>query len=436
MKKKLISLFIAAVIAVSAAVPSLHAAAADINYGEYITNPIETTVIIDGLTKAYRFVQIADSHVVIISSDSSSYYYAESLTRFNQFAGLPLSASNPIYDPTSNGKPAFETLNAMYQWANEPENDIDCVWLTGDNIDFPSSENVSFITNLVDSGTVDHMYCFGNHDWTYPAKYFTTEARNSFRPMLTSAMGGNNLVAMRDYGEFVVVMIDNSENYINYGSVANFIRNTVVPLNKPTILLCHVPFYNPELLAYSKSVWGTDETMANPNQSKYTYTAATKYVYEWATTDPNVKALFTGHFHTTIDAPIAGGAMQYNTAAGYQGTMRIVTVRGTSCAVHTWVNDEVYTAPTTKPGTGHYTCSVCGEEKEDEIPAIYVGGDIDNDGKVSLMDALSIRMFLTRQIEFENEQQLCCADANGDGKINTKDSLYVRKYLAGYLNNN
>ena len=49
MKKKLISLFIAAVIAVSAAVPSLHAAAADINYGEYITNPIETTVIIEGL---------------------------------------------------------------------------------------------------------------------------------------------------------------------------------------------------------------------------------------------------------------------------------------------------------------------------------------------------------------------------------------------------
>ena len=392
-------------------------------YNEYITDIEETVIEIDGLTERYNFLHITDSHCVVVSSNTSSYYYSESIQRYNHFA-------NPSNG--SNGYPAVDTLNAMYAYADDPANDIDCVWLGGDTIDFPSSENVSYITNLVTNASVDRMYCFGNHDWTYPQKYFTTEGRNNFRPLLKNAMGGNNLYAYRDYGAFVVVTIDNSENYIYYSAVADFIRNTIVPMNKPVILFCHVPFYNSDLVAFAKRTWGTDETMASPSNTKYPYNAATKYIYEWATTNSNVKAIFTGHFHINYEG-YTGRTPIYVTESGYSGTMRHILVKPTSCAVHTWDEGEVITAPTARPGTLFHTCTVCGDSEYAEIPPICTFGDVSGDGTVDVSDVLKLRRYNARIIDLETDTERFAADVNEDGKINAKDSLMIRKFLVGVI---
>ncbi len=421
--KRVISALLALIVLVPLAA-RFPAAAEESGHGEYIKDIEETVIEIDGLTERYNFLHITDSHCVVVSNNTSSYYYSESIQRYNHFM-------NP--DNGSNGYPAVETLNAMYAYADDPANDIDCVWLSGDIIDFPSAENVSYITNLVTNASVDRMYCFGNHDWTYPQKYFTTEGRNNFRPLLKNAMGGNNLYSYRDYGAFVVVTIDNSENYIYYSAVADFIRNTIVPLNKPVILFCHVPFYNSALAAYAKNTWGTDETMASPSNTKYPYNAATKYIYEWATTNSKVKAIFCGHFHYNYEG-YTGRTPIYMTESAYSGTMRHILVKPTSCAVHTWDAGETVTPATSHPGVFFHTCTVCGDSEYIELPPICTLGDIDGDDGVDMADALIVKRHIARVDVLTDAATLIAADVNEDGRINAKDSLMLRKFIAGVVN--
>ena len=423
--KKIISIIVVLCAISSSFIFTTDAAAisGEYDYNDYINHIEETVIEIDGLTERYDFLHITDSHAVKICSSTSNQYYSHSVQRYNQFMSQ---------EPTTNGYPSADTLEAMYAYAEDPANGIDCVWLSGDIIDFPTTENVNFITNLVNGASVDHLYCFGNHDWTFPNVYFTQEGRNNLRPLLKNAMGGNNLYGYRDYGAFVVVTIDNSENYIYYSAVSDFIRNTIVPMNKPVILICHVPFYNSELCAYAKRTWGTDETMASPSNTKYPYNAATKYIYEWATTNTNVKAIFCGHFHYDYSG-YTGRTPIYITASGYSGGMRRIVVKPTSCAMHTWGDEEILTAPTTRPGLMRHTCSVCFDVEEVVLDPLCAIGDINGNGDVTMSDALALRRYLRKATSFDTLAERLAADVNEDGRITPKDSLMMRKYIAGAI---
>lgn len=390
------------------------------DYMKYINDIEETVIEIDGISSKHTFIQIADSHIVNLSSNTGSFYYSESVSRYNHFINI------------GNGYPAKDTLRAMFEYAADSDNNIDGVWMSGDNIDFPSSENIGFLKDTLASNPVDIQYCFGNHDWTYPSHYFDDYARKNYRPLLTELMGGNNLISLRNYGDFLVVTIDNSENYIKYDSVWTQLNNAVISTGLPVILVCHVPFYNPELQAYCKSIWKTDETM-NPNSTKYPNTDATKKIYNWVTSSGQVKAVISGHLHINYSGKLAGGVPQYCVNGAYSGTMRRITVKPTVCAVHTWDEGEVLKAPTVRPGQTLYTCTVCSETKIEETAPIYLYGDVSSDGKINLNDIVLMRRYLARAEGFTEEGQLYAADINEDGKINAKDSLLLRKYWLGLI---
>ncbi len=422
MRKKIISILLAAVLLLSSVpLPTSFAADTD-DYHDKIGTLYETVIEIDGLSRSYTFMQIADSHIVNIPANTSDFYYNDAITRFNHFKNL----GGGTYS-------ALERFNALYDYAEDPANDIDGVWLTGDNIDFPSVENTNFITNRLLNSTIDHQYCMGNHDWTYPTHYFDAYARNNYRPLLKTAMDENTYITYKDYGAFGVVAIDNSENYIYYQAVVDGLKNTVIPANKPVIVFLHVPIYNSELQKYCYGVWGTDETM-NPNSAKYPNNEYTKYVYNWITTNPNVLAVFAGHLHIHNEGTIAGGKPQYVTSPAYLGDARLITIKPTTCEVHTWDEGEVIKAPTTKDGETFHTCTVCGATQTVVTPAIYMYGDLNGDKTVNARDSMFIRRHLGRAEILSEEGQKYSADVNDDGKINSKDSLRLRKYLAGLIN--
>ncbi|MBR3953421.1 MAG: leucine-rich repeat protein [Oscillospiraceae bacterium] len=56
-------------------------------------------------------------------------------------------------------------------------------------------------------------------------------------------------------------------------------------------------------------------------------------------------------------------------------------------------------------------------------------GDINDDGKVNVLDANLIRRYAARLIEFD-ERQISAADVSGDGKVNVLDANLVRRYAA------
>lgn len=58
-------------------------------------------------------------------------------------------------------------------------------------------------------------------------------------------------------------------------------------------------------------------------------------------------------------------------------------------------------------------------------------GDTNLDGIVNICDVTTIQRYLTKAINFTDEQ-LVAADTNGDGKVDINDATYLQMYLARY----
>lgn len=99
------------------------------------------------------------------------------------------------------------------------------------------------------------------------------------------------------------------------------------------------------------------------------------------------------------------------------------------CIEHSWDDGVITTEPTTTTtGVKTFTCTVCGETKEETVAKIKPG-DVNGDGKVGAFDALMIKKYLAGD-ELTNFN-LKAADVNGDGKVTSRDVLIVSMCLAG-----
>lgn len=57
-------------------------------------------------------------------------------------------------------------------------------------------------------------------------------------------------------------------------------------------------------------------------------------------------------------------------------------------------------------------------------------GDINNDGKLSIIDMLTIFRYKSGEISL-TEEELTRADADGDGTVTISDALLIRKHITG-----
>lgn len=57
-------------------------------------------------------------------------------------------------------------------------------------------------------------------------------------------------------------------------------------------------------------------------------------------------------------------------------------------------------------------------------------GDINNDGKFSIIDMLTIFRYKSGEIKL-NAQELARADADGDGSVTLADALLIQKHIMG-----
>ncbi|MBR2715782.1 MAG: leucine-rich repeat protein [Ruminococcus sp.] len=64
----------------------------------------------------------------------------------------------------------------------------------------------------------------------------------------------------------------------------------------------------------------------------------------------------------------------------------------------------------------------------DKLPD-YILGDVDGDGKVSIMDATEIQRHIA-QLTTITDDRLSCADANKDGQVNVLDATHIQRFIA------
>ncbi len=102
------------------------------------------------------------------------------------------------------------------------------------------------------------------------------------------------------------------------------------------------------------------------------------------------------------------------------------------CTEHSWDNGVITTEPTTTAtGVKTFTCTVCGETKEEAVAKIKLG-DVNGDGRVRANDALLVRRYLAG--EELTGFNLKAADVSGDGRVTSRDVLTMSMYLAGKIN--
>lgn len=283
---------------------------------EWERQVIEEELVIDGLKGQYEVLFLTDTHIVVPDE-----------------ADLPQVKQNaePRYAEFRNekGVPSAEQFDDWIVYANDEK--LDGVILGGDIIDYPSEANVRYLKNQLDALEMPYIYTLGNHDWTYPWDYMTQTGKDTYLPMLDECLDENPAIHTLDYGEFVIVAVDNSSNQINVEAVAECER--ILSEGRPVIILLHVPIITQSVLGRAKEVWGEGNgvVLGGGNYGGiYPDENSQKFMDMITAQGSPVEAVLAGHVHF-LDKDMIDGSkpvLQIVGEAGYKGAAVRLLIKG------------------------------------------------------------------------------------------------------------
>ena len=287
--------------------------------GKQLVTPQTATVVIPGLSRNYTLLQVSDLHSSAYSNEESK---AMSASRRSYIA----SRRNSFTDGFMF---AEERMPYMFDYADQIGADL--LMLTGDIIDFPSELNISLMAQNIAALKTPALYSLGNHDWCYADDYLSAGAAAEFIPKLNALSAGepanDPYVKYVDFGEFMVVQVDNSTDSVSASTVDKFLA--LCELDKPIILMLHVPLHVDSLVADSTKVWGKDLGMGG-DTGVCAWSPDVQRFYQAVAEDENspVVAVFAGHVHFNHEDVLPNGVTQYITSTAYTGECRVITVKG------------------------------------------------------------------------------------------------------------
>lgn len=443
----------------------------------------DTVITVPGLSNTYKFMQLSDTHYCVVPDNTDAVYYEHSISRSNHFNS---------YLETDY----LDTLQQYYDYAKE--SGCNAVLMTGDIIDFPSDENIAFLKDAVNNNSdIETMYTLGNHDWTYPdasfgyGAYFSTTQAKTFQPMLydlcceeQSGYNSNCAGSYIDFGEVVVIMLNDSEDYFSMTKSYSLLLEAL-SLNKPAIVCYHVPLYSETLTESVVSMWKSN-CIVGSHRGTSLWPLATQYIVSRLESNENIIGLFCGHIHYEHeDLPYdssfetseitSNGAVQYACPPGYAGNCRIITVKGTdpdcehiftetptncaSCIVREVISmkcekcgyektklgeylehdfeQRVITEPTcTSAGKGKSVCTVCNYSTSYVIPSkghLFDSEVIINEPTYLSNGLKKVICSTCNGAEYRPVDKLVQVrgDADLDGIVSTDDILFAKRHLTG-----
>lgn len=274
-----------------------------------------TSIAVPGLREPLTVLHITDAHVSVVDPAEAP-YHEYSARMDNAYSD---------HDPAAH----FTNLMAM-----AVERRVDLIVLTGDIINNPSRSSVAFVREAIQSTGIRTLYIAGNHDWHYegmdgaPDTLRETWTRESLAPLYD---GENPLCYAHQLDGVNFVVIDNSTYQVNDAQLAFYEQEVARGL--PVVLLMHIPIY---AAARSKSVstcgdprwgWATDKNYAIERRRRWSKRGnlpSTVTFVERVKRTKNLVAVLAGHIHVPREERLSESAMQYVTAAAYDGLSRLV----------------------------------------------------------------------------------------------------------------
>ena len=259
----------------------------------------ETKVHIPELASDYEIWFLSDTHIIVEdgSEDEQILAYAEE--------------RKPGFENES-GYSSAVIFSQFIDKANEQKPDL--VLLGGDIIDFPSEANVAFLTSELGRLEVPYMMTYGNHDWTFPWEYMTETGWNTYRPMLEEVMTDDCL----ELEDLVVVAVDNSSNQADAASLITL--KQAYELNKPILVLSHVPLSTEALIARAKEDWGSPVTLGMQVHGGIAPNEASTELWNMTHEEESlIKAVLAGHVHFAYEEALDEATVEIITDAGFKG---------------------------------------------------------------------------------------------------------------------
>ena len=279
------------------------------------TKDIDTyQVTIPGITGDYDLLFLTDTHIIIPEENASDEIKDYSAERYSHFTG-------------ESGIIASDQFIAWIDYANEKQ--LDGVLMGGDIIDSPSSSNIEYLDSCLKKLEIPYIYTMGNHDWTYPWEYMTEKGTDEYLPRLAPYMEENTAIHTKEFQEFIVVAIDNSSNQINPAALEEYKK--ILALNKPVILLMHVPLYTETLLAKASEIWpGSVVLGGGIHGGFYPNEVSTEFIQLTTAKDSPVAAIIAGHVHFADESDVIGekNIPQITGDAGYKGKGSLIHITG------------------------------------------------------------------------------------------------------------
>lgn len=278
--------------------------------GEYVTRVKEETIIVPGLEETYRFLYLADLHIIVPDEHVVEEDMETVEARYCNFAVNP------------NGEKSKDIYSTLINNINQT--DLDAVLMGGDMMDYLSEANWSHMKNGLDELKMPYLFSTADHDsQTYYTSYEGDEKISLQNDM------SQGLIDTIEEDSFIILSINESTGNLCEEAVEEI--KAVFEKGKPIILMIHVPLdssidsglgeKSKEVWGDRKLLWGTDCTYV-PNE------VTQEFIDMVVAEDSPVVAVLSGHLHFEYECMLNETVKQYVYNPAYSGEVVLFTVKG------------------------------------------------------------------------------------------------------------
>ncbi len=265
-----------------------------------------------GLGKEVRIVHVSDTHICYADEREDELKRKLAYQRELAFCGRQLGVDGPI----------MRNLYEAIYYANS----VDALLVhTGDLIDFTSKINFELGRKALERCN-NYIMSVGNHEFSqymYLKQVVEDDAyKAESAPDVKKMVGHDIEFASKIFNGINVITVDN--NYYRFTENALGKLQAEVAKGLPIIIGFHMPIYTPEFFEYGMGAMGNqcswlvdvpaDKLAMYKNEQKRKEQAPTKATTEFVKymkSQPLIKAVLCGHFHSAMDATVFGNVRQY-----------------------------------------------------------------------------------------------------------------------------
>lgn len=296
---------------------------------EHTFNKYSATIKSSLVKKKTKFIHISDTHISLPYSDTSE--YPDFTKRMYE------AYKNPEHYLSKKKGTSTKHFEEILDKAKK-EN-VDFILLSGDILNSPSKDGVSYLVNMLKETGIEYLYIAGNHDWHFEGMEGSLEdLRNIWidkrlKPLYKNR---NPLYYSKIINGVNFVLIDNSTYQINKQQLQFFREQT--ELKYPIVLTIHIPIYQPEdkydqeLYTIGDPRWGYEYDSNNyltEKRERWSKEGNRRETFEFileVLSCKNLLGVFGGHHHQSIIRQLSPSAFQYLTQASFSGAYRMVEI--------------------------------------------------------------------------------------------------------------